>query len=191
VSGGHDGGGTTTGGNKHGRRCTQYRNRATTTAGGRAQDRIHALLLPFNCWLTTCNGARIARSVCPFDEGTAANSCHPTTQPPTPTRNSSSPIHRFQIQLRQSFIEIVVPALRSWCQYTTYTKLTTFTEPRTPCKARVKWPYFNWARRSCDRLPHPILAHCILVRHGAPNHVTREHHSGVNGDHWPNVRDRP
>jgi hypothetical protein len=33
-----------------------------------------------------------------------------------------------------------------------------------------------------DRLPHPILAHCILVRHGAPNHVTRDHHSGVNGD---------
>jgi hypothetical protein len=43
-----------------------------------------------------------------------ANSCHTTSQPPTPTRNSSSPI---QIkQLRQSFIEIVVPALRSWCR---------------------------------------------------------------------------
>jgi len=40
----------------------------------------------------------------------------------------------------------------------------------------------KWALRSCDRLPHPILAHCILVRHGAPNHVTRDHHSGVNGD---------
>jgi hypothetical protein len=40
-----------------------------------------------------------------------------------------------------------------------------------------------WALRSCDRLPHPLLAHCILVRHGAPNHVTRDHHSaGVNGD---------
>jgi len=41
---------------------------------------------------------------------TNANSCHPTTQPPNhPPQHSSS--HRFQIQLRQSFIEIVVPAL--------------------------------------------------------------------------------
>jgi len=65
------------------------------------------------------------------------------------------------------------------------------TPRRTPChvshrtaatEARVKWPYFNWAPRSCDRLPLPILAHCILVQHGAPDHVTRDHHSGVNGD---------
>ena len=34
------------------------------------------LLLPFNCWLTTCYGARIARSVCPFDERTAASYQH-------------------------------------------------------------------------------------------------------------------
>jgi hypothetical protein len=54
--------------------------------------------------------------------------------------------------------------------------------PSHNCKARVKWPYFNWGLRSCDRLPHPILAYCILVRHGVPNHVTRDHHSGVNGD---------
>jgi hypothetical protein len=47
------------------------------------------------------------------------------------------------------------------------------------CKARVKWPYFNWALRFCDRLPHPILAYCILVRHGVPTHVTRDHHSGI------------
>jgi hypothetical protein len=44
-SGGQDGGGTTTGDNKRGRRCAQYRNRATTTASGRAQDRIPVLIL--------------------------------------------------------------------------------------------------------------------------------------------------
>ena len=75
ASGGQDGGGTTTGGNKRGRRWAQYRNRATTTASGRAQDRIPVLLLPLNCWLTTCKVARIGRGVGPFGEGTATSMC--------------------------------------------------------------------------------------------------------------------
>jgi hypothetical protein len=40
-----------------------------------------------------------------------AKSCHPTTQPPTPTAIRPH-LTRFQIQMRQLFIEIVVPALR-------------------------------------------------------------------------------
>jgi hypothetical protein len=63
------------GGNKRGRRCAQYRNRATTNASGRAQDRIPVLLLPLNCWLTTCKVARIGRGVGPFGEGTATSMC--------------------------------------------------------------------------------------------------------------------
>jgi hypothetical protein len=60
---GHDGGAqrpreTSTGGD------AQYRNRATTTARGRAQDRIPVLLQLFNCWLTTCNGALGSQEVC-------------------------------------------------------------------------------------------------------------------------------
>jgi hypothetical protein len=39
-----------------------------------------------------------------------ANSSHPTTT----THTNQQFVHRFEIQLRQSFIEIVVPALRSW-----------------------------------------------------------------------------
>jgi hypothetical protein len=60
---GHDGGAqrpreTSTGGD------AQYRNRATTTARGRAQDRIPVLLQLFNCWLTTCNGVLGSQEVC-------------------------------------------------------------------------------------------------------------------------------
>jgi hypothetical protein len=40
------------------------------TASGRAQDRIPVLLLPLNCWLTTCKVARIARGVGPFCDRT-------------------------------------------------------------------------------------------------------------------------